>query len=86
MSRTANFTRYTDNGFTDKDQYELARLFKRLDDRKCMVLLSNSYTSLVKELVYDFENIKKVNTLRAINSNALRRMGHTELLISNYLM
>ncbi len=86
MSRTANFTRYTDNGFTDEDQYELARLFKKLDDRKCMVLLSNSYTSLVKELYYDFENIKKVNTLRAINSNALRRMGHTELLISNYLM
>lgn len=83
-SPTAKFTGYTNSGFTEKDQYELAKLFRRLDDRKCLVLLSNSYTPLVKELYCDFENIRKVSTLRAINSNALRRTGHTELLISNY--
>jgi DNA adenine methylase len=81
---TAGFTGYTDSGFTYKDQYELANLFKELDDRKCLILLSNSYTPLIRELYYGFKNIKMVSTLRAINSNASRRTGHTELLISNY--
>ena len=83
-SPTARFTGYTDGGFTDKDQYELANLFKKLDDRKCLILLSNSYTPLIRELYHGFDNIKMVTTLRAINSNALRRTGHTDLLISNY--
>jgi len=81
---TAGFTGYTDSGFTYKDQYELANLFKELDDRKCLILLSNSCTPLIRELYYGYKNIKMVSTLRAINSNASRRTGHTELLISNY--
>jgi|SRR5215831_11899670 len=84
-SPTAKFTGYTYTGFTDKDQHELAKTFQKLDQRNCLVLLSNSYTPLIKELYHDYENVKIVNTTRAINSNASRRKGHRELLISNYL-
>ncbi|HEY7081733.1 MAG TPA: DNA adenine methylase [Nitrososphaeraceae archaeon] len=84
MSATARFTGYTYTGFNDKDQCELAELFKKLDERKCLILLSNSHTPLIKELYQNYKYIKKISTTRAINSNASKRSGHTELLISNY--
>ena len=34
-SSTAYFTGYTNSGFYDKDQKELAHVFRKLDDRKC---------------------------------------------------
>lgn len=84
MSATARFTGYTYTGFNDKDQFELAELFKKLDERKCLILLSNSHTPLIKDLYHDYKYIKMVSTTRAINSNISNRSGHTELLISNY--
>jgi DNA adenine methylase len=84
MSATARFTGYTYTGFNDKDQCNLAELVKRLDERKCLILLSNSNTPLIKELYRDYKYIKMVSTTRAINSNISKRNGHTELLISNY--
>ena len=86
VSSTAYFTRYTHTGFTEKDQDELAHVFRILNDRKCKVLLSNSDTPFVRDLYKDFAKyMKEVNALRAINSNAAKRMGHKELLIRNYL-
>jgi len=85
LSGTAYFTQYTHNGFTDKDQIELARIFAILNERKCKVLLSNSDTLLVRNLYKDFaRNTKELSVLRSINSKASRRRGHKELLIHNY--
>ena len=84
-SPTANFTGYSDNGFGNNDQLQLAKLFVELNDRKCKVLLSNSDTPFIRKVYSDFSGfIKEVNVSRVINSKASRRSGHKELLISNY--
>jgi DNA adenine methylase len=85
-SSTSNFTAYTYYGFGDSDQEQLASIFRKLDDRKCMVLLSNSDTPFIRKLYSDFETgIKEIKALRAINCKGSRRAGHKELLIRNYL-
>lgn len=85
MSSTANFTGYTDCGFGDRDQSELAKIFVELNDRNCKVLLSNSDTPFIRRLYSDFANHTiEVNVSRAINCKASNRRGHKELLISNY--
>jgi len=85
MSSTANFTSYTNYGFGNNDQLALVKIFVALNDRGCKVLLSNSDTSFIRKLYSDFSDyFKEVNVSRAINSKASRRMGHKELLISNY--
>ena len=85
LSLTANFTSYTNNGFTNKDQEDLASIFKKLSDRGCQILLSNSDSDYVRELYSEFkENIIEVKVQRAINSKASNRKGHTELIIRNY--
>ena len=85
MTSTANFTGYTGPGFTKKDQECLAKIFKELDTRGCKILLSNSDTEYVKELYAEYaKNILQVTVRRNINSRASKRLGHTELLISNY--
>jgi DNA adenine methylase len=85
MSDTANFTGYTNTGFRFEDQQELAKIFRMLTDRKCMVLLSNSNTPDVRKLYNNSDyRIEEVDALRSINSKASKRVGHRELLIRNY--
>jgi DNA adenine methylase len=84
-SSTANFTGYSNHGFGDDNQLELSKIFLKLDDAKCKVLLSNSDTPFIRKLYSDFSShIKEVNVSRLINCKASRRIGHRELLISNY--
>ena len=82
MSRTSNFTAYTAEGFDARDQKNLAKAFKSLNNRKCLVVLSNSNTEFVRELYEKFE-ITTVPTRRSINCNSGRRGGSTELIITN---
>jgi DNA adenine methylase len=85
MTSTANFTGYTGDRFTERDQESLAEIFNKLDARGCKVLLSNSDTEYVRELYADYaKNIRQVSVRRNINSRASKRLGHTELLIRNY--
>jgi len=85
MSSTANFTGYTGYGFGDKDQSELAKVFAELNDRNCKVLLSDSDTQFIRKLYSGFSSyIKEIKVSRVINCKASKRLGHTELLISNY--
>jgi DNA adenine methylase len=84
-SRTSSFTEYTNSGFKDKDQEELANIFKKLDKQGCKILLSNSATAFVRELYSGYSNgTVEIDALRSINSKATRRSGHKELLIRNY--
>ena len=85
VSPTANFTGYTNIGFNNNDQVLLAELFKKLDNRGCKILLSNSNTQLIKKLYREFSSrSKEIEANRAINSKASKRSGHHELLICNY--
>lgn len=84
-SSTAYFTRYTDTGFNDKDQRDLANIFEELTKRKCKVMLSNSNTPLIRDLYSKLaKDIREVNAIRAINCKGSGRIGHTELIIRNY--
>jgi DNA adenine methylase len=83
VSKTSNFTGYTPKGFSDNDQEQLANVFRKLSDRGCFVLLSNSDTLFIRKLYFDF-SIKEVGVQRAINCKGSKRAGHKELLISNY--
>lgn len=85
VSRTSNFTSYTNNGFTDKDQIDLFKIFKRLSNKGCKVLLSNSDSDFIRDLYSEFkENTVTVKAQRSINSDATKRNEHTELIIRNY--
>ena len=85
ISNTANFTSYTNNGFTFEDQKELAITFKELTKRGCKVLLSNSDTDEIRRLYSDFSHFTEVAIVnRSINSVGSKRIGHKELLIRNY--
>ena len=50
MSKTANFTDYTKNGFTLEDHKRLATLFRRLDSLGVKLLLSGELSSYVQHL------------------------------------
>ncbi len=83
VSETASFTSYTQNGFSIKDQEELSEVFKELDKKGCLVMLSNSDTEVIKTL-YKGYVIEEVPANRYINRIVERRKNHKELIIRNY--
>jgi DNA adenine methylase len=83
LTNTANFTSYTQNAFGLKEQEKLAETFRKLADRGCHVMLSNSDTALVRELYSDF-HLFTVKAARAINCQPDKRGQITELVVSNY--
>lgn len=83
LSETSSFTSYTADSFTREDQRRLAEVFRRLDARGCMVMLSNSDTPFIHEL-YSGYDIRTVYARRAINCRADRRGSISELVIRNY--
>ncbi|QUL99287.1 MAG: DNA adenine methylase [Candidatus Fermentithermobacillus carboniphilus] len=83
LSDTANFTSYTADAFGAQDQERLAGVFKELDKRGCLVMLSNSDTPFIRQL-YSGYDIQVVYARRAINCRADRRGPITELVIRNY--
>ncbi len=83
LSTTSSFTGYTRNSFGEADQIRLANMFKKLTDKGCYAMLSNSDTPFIRELYEDF-NIETVYANRAINSKADKRGRVAEVAILNY--
>ena len=67
ISKTSSFTGYTRDSFLIDEQEELARLFERLDEKKCLLMLSNSDHPVTRQL-YQKYNIHTVKARRAISS------------------
>lgn len=85
VSKTANFTSYTNKDFTYEDLSRLADLCNELTTKGCKVLLSNSDSKDVANLFSKkLWKIKKIKANRSINSDSKKRTGHFELLIKNY--
>lgn len=82
LTRTASFTSYTADSFSEADQARLAEVFRELDRRGVQVLLSNSDTPLVRELYRGF-TLHEIQAPRFINSKASLRKAIGELLVSN---
>ena len=90
LSKTSGFTAYGDDGFNDDDQRELAETYKALANCGAKVMLSNSDPKNTDETdeffdeLYKGFNVQRIHAVRMINSDAKKRGGLTELLITNY--
>ena len=90
LSTTAQFTSYTSAGFGAEDQRHLQQVVIELAAKGCHVLLSNSTAPEIAALYDGNADAEKVGLLahtvparRAINSNASRRGGVQEYVITN---
>jgi DNA adenine methylase len=83
LSTTSSFTAYAQGGFSENAQRRLASVYKRMDSRGVMLMLSNSASELVRGLYSGFR-VVEVTARRAINSKAEGRGRIPELLILNY--
>jgi DNA adenine methylase len=83
LSRTANFTDYTLNGFGFEDQERLSRVVADLSDKGVFVMLSNSKVPEIEKLYKGF-TIHTVEAKRFINCNGERRSGAFEIIVTNY--
>jgi DNA adenine methylase len=83
VSKTSSFTSYTEKPFGEKEQKELAILFRQLDKLGCKVMLSNAWADSTLELYKDFTCIE-VKASRVINSNSEKRGKISELVVINY--
>lgn len=90
LNATSGFTSYTEDQFNDKNQIELADMYKELSQLGARVMLSNSDPHNVDEndnffddLYSDF-TILRVDASRMINSKGASRGKIKELLIKNY--
>jgi len=84
ISKTASFTKYNKNDFSEKDQIELSEIFKELDRKGCYVMLSNSNTEFIKKLYANYR-IQEIKANRFINCKANRRgKSNIEVLITNF--
>ncbi len=91
LNKTSNFTSYSANEFTDKEQERLAKVFKNLNGiDNVKIMLSNSDPKNEDkednyfERLYAGFRIERLKAKRMINCNALRRGEINEILVMNY--
>jgi DNA adenine methylase len=90
ISKTANFSSYSRVTFGDKDQVELARIFKKLDTPGTKLMLSNSDPKNINpgdnffDELYSEYHISRIPARRQINSIASRRGTISEIVVTNY--
>lgn len=82
VSKTANFTAYTSEGFSLEKHRILSSYFRELDERGCRVVLSNSDVPIIR-LLYSGYPIQTVDVKRQVNCKPELRKGQTELIINN---
>ena len=80
VGKYADFKRYTKERFHEKDHEDLFLEFKKLVDRGCHVILTNSNHPLILDLFKDFQ-IEIVDTKRLISSDSATRTGKDIIII-----
>jgi len=83
ISNTSSFTSYQKDAFLDNEQSKLAKIFRQLDNKGCLVMLSNSDHDFIRDL-YEGYDIKVVKAKRMINCKSEGRGAINELVIRNY--
>lgn len=83
LSSTANFTAYTAASFDEREQERLAEVYRALDKKGCLLMLSNSDTPLVRRLYASYD-IRVIRARRAVNSRGDRRGPIDEVVVRNY--
>lgn len=83
LNGTSNFTHYTKERFAKEDHYELAQVAKKLNNKGCYVLISNSSTEHIHSLYKDEFNIFELEVMRCIRADG-KRYKIREIAITNY--
>jgi len=78
-----NFSRYTDNDFTEEDHVRLSQVFKELDKIGCFVMLSNSNDLFIRSL-YDGYRIIEIQAPKSVSCKADGRKPVKEIVVVNY--
>jgi DNA adenine methylase len=90
LSDTSNFTSFTQDGFNDDSQRELAAFIEELNNLSALIVVSNSEPKNKNEEDHFFDNlyadyqINRVDATRRINSKGSARGQIKELLITNF--
>ena len=83
LSKTANFTSYQKEGFSEGEQLRLFEFCNKLHERGIKFLLSNSDVEEIRTL-YAKYRLHVIKVPRRINSNINKRAAVNELAICNY--
>ncbi len=83
VSRTANFTSYAQEGFSQADQTRLRDVYRELDRRGCRLMLSNSDVPFIRDLYRGFQ-IDTVMAPRAVSCDGKGRSPVSEVVVRNY--
>jgi DNA adenine methylase len=83
VSRTANFTSYAMDGFSQDDQRRLRDVYRELDRRGAKLMLSNSDVPFIRELYRGFR-IDTVQAPRAVSCDPSTRGPVSEVVVRNY--
>lgn len=90
LVENSSFTSYDKSGFNDDDQIQLAKNYKLLNEKKCVLMLSNSDPKNTNKEDNFFDNLykefytKRVYAKRMINCQASKRGNITEIVVMNY--
>lgn len=90
LVENSSFTSYDKSGFNDDDQIQLAKNYKLLNEKKCLLMLSNSDPKNTNKEDNFFDNlynefyIERVYAKRMINCQASKRGNITEIVVMNY--
>ena len=78
LSKTASFTSYGTNSFSEEDHVRLA---KRAEEAKCRVLISNHDTDFTRQLYSNADRIIKKEVGRSVSAKAESRKKANEILV-----
>ena len=90
LTKTSSFTSYTKEGFDDNDLTSLFDLYKRLNKKGCLLMLSNSGRGGTPdedyiEVMFEDFDVDNVKAKRAINSKGNSRGEVNEVIVKNAL-
>jgi len=82
LNGTSYFTHYTADRFSNEDQESLADVFRDLDNKGCVLMMTNADTELVRKLYRGFR-LTPLSVTRYVTCKSTRHRVD-ELVITNY--
>lgn len=79
-SSTANFTTYSQDGFSNQQQIELVELSKNLSNRGITVIISNSDVEFTRKIYDDSSHLISISVNRSISAKSSSRKKTKELI------
>jgi DNA adenine methylase len=82
LNRTSNFHRYTKDGFSLADHKRLAEICYDLDNRGCLIMMSNADIPVIRRLFAGFK-VSSLPVTRYITCKSIKHQVR-ELIITNF--